>query len=871
MSSWADKIPTFNPYVQQLPVEAMVKVGMAKQQQYEEGVQKIQTSIDNIAGLDVGRDVDKKYLQSKLDSLGNNLKLVAAGDFSNFQLVNSVSGMAKQISKDNTVINAVRSTAMYRKGLKEMEAANKEGKGSASHNWLFKTEANDYLNSQDVNASFNKGYIQYSNYSKNAIEVIKALAKNETTRDVAIDKDENGNMVVLDSMTRTKIAGITPERIQSALMLGLSSNDFQSMQIDGRYNYSNVSDETFVSDISKSYTKDYNDLKIQRDILANSIDSTNSVSAKTKIQEQVDSLNKSLSKISSEYESINKLFASGDIESAKARLHTTKWINNFAQTFSNQEISQTYEASHHQQVKQFKETKDLDWKKFTLGYEQNERFEATSNLFKERSQRLAEQKELRESSGQAGYGGVPFSVDQSTLPEVTLDKLITDANADEININKGDVALMKQFGKAGNGQWLAQQLQTWQNSPGSVDPLIAAHFNRTENTRRDVAATKSMITDINNQADSAYGQVYDKIPTDSKPITIKFPSGSYTYTPREMVDFNSKVNRYIISSGNNVSSGGSGAPGTQSTGVVYDDRKAKAELSAKEYYLYQAKKEQKNPTQKILVNNLSYYNNNVNLPFQKTIKAKNDFVAKEVKSRIIAMQGVEYGIPLDNEAQKTTFGNALVAFANLADSQNGGLPNSPNLNTKDLRAIAGGLQNASIKIVEGTRYAPGMYEVTAADKDGKTQTFRVPPEAYRSVFGNKFEADPNVLAARPILNQIIRTGQGTTALDGQVTNYANSYLGNLDFPNRQYYGVSGNVVQDPSSGLYSLRINLTDPITKKLVIQNLAYPSGGLIEKNKIAPALQGLTDSKIFQMIYNRNPTEKELEKIKQASQNPQ
>ena len=46
MASWADKIPTFNPYVQQLPVDAMVKVGMAKQAQYEEGVQKIQTSIE---------------------------------------------------------------------------------------------------------------------------------------------------------------------------------------------------------------------------------------------------------------------------------------------------------------------------------------------------------------------------------------------------------------------------------------------------------------------------------------------------------------------------------------------------------------------------------------------------------------------------------------------------------------------------------------------------------------------------------------------------------------------------------------------------------------------------------------------------------
>jgi hypothetical protein len=864
MASYTDSIPNFNPYVQQLPVEAMMKVGMYKQQKYDEGVQRIQSSIDNASGLDVIRDVDKQYLQSKLNTLGNNLKTVAAGDFSDFSLVNSVNGMTKQIVKDPNILNAVASSKNYRKGLAEMDTANKSGKGAASHDWLFKTEANNYLNNQDVNASFNKGYTQYSNYSKNALEVIKNLVKNETTKDVAIETDDKGNMVVLDAMTRTKIAGITPERIQSALMVGLSSNDFQSMQIDGRYNYSNVSDEMFASDVSKSYTKDYDALKTQRDILANSIDSTNSVSVKRKIQEQVDSLDKSLTGISNEYQSINKSIISGDIESAKARLHSTKWINNFSQTFSNQEISQTYEASHQQQVKQFKETKALDYKKFILGYQQRERFEDTSNSFKERAQRLAETKEARESVGAEGYGGVPFSVDQSTLPEVTLDRLITDANADDININKSDVALMKQFGKDGNGQWLSQQLQTWQNSPGTVDPLIAAHFNRTENTRRDIASTRAMISDISKQADSAYGEVYNKIPANSKPITINFPSGSYTYTPKEMVDFNDKFKKYVIASG------GGGTGGGYST-LIYNDTKAKSELSPKEYYLYTSQKDQATPTQKILSDNLKYYNKNVNLPFQKTIQAKNDFVASEVKSRIMAMQGVDYGIPLDNAAQKTTFGNALISFANLADSQDGGLPNSPNLSTADLRKIAGGLENATIKIVEGTRYAPGMYEVTASGKDGKPQTFRVPPEAYRSVFGNKFEADPNVLAARPILNQIIRTGQGTTALDGQVTNYANSYLGNLDFPNRKFYGVSGNVVQDETSGLYSLRINLTDPITKKLVVQNLAYPSGGLIEQNKIAPALQGLTDSKIFQMIYNRNPTEKELEKIKQASQNPQ
>ena len=63
--------------------------------------------------MDVVNDADKKYLQSKLNDLGSKLKTVAAGDFSNQQLVNSVGGMATQIVKDPTVQNAVYSTANY--------------------------------------------------------------------------------------------------------------------------------------------------------------------------------------------------------------------------------------------------------------------------------------------------------------------------------------------------------------------------------------------------------------------------------------------------------------------------------------------------------------------------------------------------------------------------------------------------------------------------------------------------------------------------------------------------------------------------------------------------------------------------------------
>ena len=135
---------------------------MCIRDRFGEGVQKIQESIDNIAGLDVVRDVDKQYSQSKLNQLGGQLSMVAGGDFSNFQLVNSVNGMTNQIAKDPNVLNAVASASRYRKALEDKQKLIQEGKGSASNDWLFDNQANEWLNSDDLNTQFNATYRPYS-------------------------------------------------------------------------------------------------------------------------------------------------------------------------------------------------------------------------------------------------------------------------------------------------------------------------------------------------------------------------------------------------------------------------------------------------------------------------------------------------------------------------------------------------------------------------------------------------------------------------------------------------------------------------------------------------------------------------------------
>ena len=246
MASFTDIIPQFNPYVQQLPVEAMVQVGMAKQKAYEENVTKIQGEIDRVAGLDIIRGVDKEYLQSKMNALGNKLTLLAGGDFSNFQLANSVTGMAGQISKDKFVQNAVSSTAFYRKELEALNKAEKEGKGNPSNSYNFKRKANKYLSSTDLNDSFSDKYIEYYDVDKHVREAFKDLQKDGYTveqifqmnEDGSFSKDAKGRLIYNPVMTRLEREGIFPKKVKDTLDKAMSDPRVgQQLQIDGEYNY----------------------------------------------------------------------------------------------------------------------------------------------------------------------------------------------------------------------------------------------------------------------------------------------------------------------------------------------------------------------------------------------------------------------------------------------------------------------------------------------------------------------------------------------------------------------------------------------------------------------------------------------------------
>jgi hypothetical protein len=867
MASFTDIIPQFNPYVQQLPVEAMVQVGMEKQKRYDEGIQKIQTQIDNIAGLDIAQDAQRVYLQSKLNELGNNLKNVAAGDFSNFQLVNSVGGMTGQIVKDPRIVNALSSTKAYRKGLEDMATLTKEGKASASRTWEFKNAANAWLNG-DVDSSFNTLYKPYTNYRKNATEIIKGLTGDSTIRDDAFDVDAKGNLVIKDAMTRTKLAGISPEKIQQALLTGLSPDDWEQISVDGRYNYANTTPQSFAESLNASYKGKYDAFAQQRTILENAKSSTSSAVEKQKIDQKIGELTKILNSVQEEYNSVSKTFDDGDAESAKARLFTANFMNGFSKAFSYTETAQTYETSPFAQAQQWRENKAQEWKKFTMEYSQRERFHKDTMSREDEKIRL-------EKLAQTGYGGFPAPVDPKDVPNVALDKVVAQTQANLDAINQQDSAFVKSQGK--DKAWLDQQRIAWLKSPNGVDPMVAQHFNQTEGTRRVAMENQIMVGQINAEADRIYGDVYKNIPKNAPNLTYTASDGSKTtYTPRDFVDFNSKINNYRTVS----TTPGSPTTGTGgTTTVAYNDEKAKAELSPKDYKLYQLHKERYyrgesnlNRADQVLAQNLENYRKAINLPYQQTLNQKQDWVGNEVKRRVTGFQGVDYNIPTTTKVQQESLASTFASVANLAEQQKGGIANSPNLNVPLLRKIAeSGNPQGTLKIVEGTEFSPAMYEVTARGAAGST-TFRITPEQKNAIFGDRFEASPAVQAFRPYQSMMRKFSSAespylSTSPEGGQTNINNSALGPTDFFNVKSFGVSGNIVSGDGGRTYSLRLNIYDPITKSLQ-QDIPYPR--MLTEAEVVPLMQGLTDASVYEIINEKSATKTDLQRLQKASKNP-
>lgn len=550
MASFTDAITQFNPYVAQLPVDAMVKVGMQKQAQYEEGYKKIQGEIDKVVGLDIMRNVDKEYLQSKVDELGTNLRTFAAGDFSNFQLVNSVGGMARQVGKDKDIQTAVASTAWARKQLAEMESAKKAGKSSVQNQWDFNEKLNTYTSSTDLGRNFNDSYTPYIDVNKKWMETLKALHPNLTEQDIPYELNPDGSLnysKIAAAMQRVTKETVSADQIENAIRANLNPEDLNQLAINGRYDFRGAGVPQLQEYATKKYDANIKTVDDKIKTLEGYLNLTKSDPAEQdKVKKSIESLKASKLKLADGLK--NELdFMSKNPEEAKAEIYKNGAILEFANAFS-WETSKTQlltnpvlEAQH------WEKSHALDQSRFNLSVRsQNwtEYKDKHAMTLADKEYQLKVDKQLADlygtNSGFHTYAG------ESTKVKDPVTAMRTDAADKQTAANNDFNYLLKNM-PGTTAAMLEENLKEYANGNKSKIPINFRQnaddilANRNESLRITTAINR-VETDLKNSKKfkDKEGDLYNLV-KNLPGLNVTVDGVNHSFTQRELADYVSKL------------------------------------------------------------------------------------------------------------------------------------------------------------------------------------------------------------------------------------------------------------------------------------------------------------------------------------------
>lgn len=572
MASFTDQIMQFRPYVQQLPLEAMAQVGMYKQQKYEEGVQKIQSYIDNIAGLDISKPLHKQYLQSKLNELGGKLKSVAAGDFSNFQLVNSVGGMANQIVKDPIVQNALKSTQHARKEQENIQIAQKAGKSSINNEDYYYDSYNNWLKDGKLDTPFTTEYVEYTDVDAKLRDLTSKLKEDEIGIENPYMRDDQGNTLYfyrdpktgkssvstdpskgekrLDlDMLSIKIKGLPAQRILNNFYNSLTANDIRQLRIDSWAHFRNAGPEYFKNDIEAAYRNKKEIQSQQKVDLAVMLQNPKITGAeKLKIEKQLEDINESINNRTLEKELAEDLLElqnPKNLEDFKYKVYTQTHLTNLAKDLSNRSYIQERKANP-------AEAANLARMKFQFDQVQ----EANNNYWKSKNFSLEsakfqyqQNKDLAEAMGK-GYRVVPG--DWKTggeAPKLTdLEKDLTTAAADYTaqrnqfaeSLYPSNDSRYKNMTPAEKQKSFDQLASDYRKNPNmNLTPDQREYLEKDRQLGNELTRIINGVTATRNYAVD-YKNNLIKEKTGNASITV----AGKTFTGTDVVDFNSGISKF---------------------------------------------------------------------------------------------------------------------------------------------------------------------------------------------------------------------------------------------------------------------------------------------------------------------------------------
>lgn len=506
MAGFLDKIVQFNPYITQVPVEDYLRVGMQKQGLYNQGVEKVQSYIDSVAGLEIAKDVHKQYLNSSLSKLQDKVKKVAAADFSNNQLVNQIGGASRQIISDPILQNAVSSTMFAKKQMSQMEEDRKSGKLNPANEYDFQSKYAKWLSDGDVKTSFNSNYTPFRDVNKKLLEGFKTLMSDSKITDLPfkmdasgnILRDENGNPQLNEVAIRQQYKGISAKRIQDMMKSILDESDLEQLRISGKYQYRNLPPEAMVGQLANSYDNSLKDLAAARENLV-----AKKIAAKSEDQEEIqasiEAIDKELASVQQNISDLEKNAESiyQNPDEFKGNKFINDYFRNFISAYSYSETEAKYIPNEYQEYRMKREKLDLDYNKSAYDQSRDQvkdyQWEKEFKL-KEKELKLKEEENKKKGADSPIFEGL-LETDKLS----TYDKLNTEIKSQEdqlIGLNNAAIqstpTLQSLSPQAANKALEMMYADYLSNGELTKDPFVNKYLENRQALEYDLAINKNL-------------------------------------------------------------------------------------------------------------------------------------------------------------------------------------------------------------------------------------------------------------------------------------------------------------------------------------------------------------------------------------------
>jgi hypothetical protein len=278
-------------YISPLPAEDLIKFAEKKQQMYDEGVSKVQQSLDSYNNLrgSILTDVEKEYFDKSMGNLVKSISSSAGLDFSNKANVQAVLSVGKPLERDQYITTAIsngKEVARRQDQLTKM----KPGERSVVNDYFYMKDVNDYMQSGKLGQKigYGKEYTPYVDLSKDWMEFMKTQKPNQ---------DESFNMK--SAMGPAYIEKVTVEGYNTTdlankfkAFIATDPNKMRQFQMDAGYSLEQVGKEGayqgYVEDMqAKATTAAENSkmFKAEADRLQKAYNTTGSATVKSQLEQ----------------------------------------------------------------------------------------------------------------------------------------------------------------------------------------------------------------------------------------------------------------------------------------------------------------------------------------------------------------------------------------------------------------------------------------------------------------------------------------------------------------------------------------------------------------------------------------------------------